>query len=75
MGFRDEYLDVDEDFVKYLKNFPNLYINNFTVKTNSVKDTFLDKPYITNTIKKSIKKRSKLQKLYADWPLTYEATS
>lgn len=44
------------------------------MKTNSIKDKFLDKPYITSTIKKSIRKRNKLQKLYTKWPLTYEAT-
>lgn len=61
-------------FENYIENFRTLYDKHFPVKTVKIKGSHLNKPYITTAIKQSIKQRNKLQKLYAKWPLTYEAS-
>ena len=65
-------LGVDESFDLYIKNFLCLYDKHFPVKYITIKEKHEDKPYITNAIKRSIKERNRLQKLYAKWPITYE---
>lgn len=66
--------NVNDCFEFYLKNFINLYNKNFPIKQFTVKEEHSNKPYITSAIRTSIKQRNRLQKLYAKWPLTYEAS-
>ena len=54
--------------------FLRLYNKNFPIKEIKIKEKHLGKPYITSAIQTSIKRRNKLQKLYAKWPLSYETT-
>lgn len=62
--------DVEKSFSTYTENFQQLYEKHFPSKLITCKEKH-NKPYITEAIKKSIKHRNKLQKLYAKWPLTY----
>ena len=64
--------DVSKDYDVYMEEFLKLYDSCFPVKEFRVKNKHKNKPYITAAIKKSIKERNRLQKLYAKWPLTYE---
>ena len=57
-----------------MDTFKTFYDNNFPIKSFSIKDKHVGKPYITSGIINSIKHRNKLQRLYAKWPLSYEAT-
>lgn len=66
--------DVDTIYNKYMQTFSVLYDKHFPIKTTTFKEKHTDKPYITQSIKNSIKQRNKLQALYAKWPLTYERT-
>lgn len=61
-------------FLTNKDKFSELYNKHFTVTTTIIKEKHLGKPYITPAIKQLIRQRNKLQKLYAKWPLTYEAT-
>ena len=63
--------DINKSFDNYMSGFSYLYDKHFPVKTFTYKEKHHNKPYITAGIRKSIKHRNKLQKLYAKWPLTY----
>ena len=49
-----------------------MYNITFPIIEHKIKNKYLNKPYITSSIRNSIKERNRLQKLYAKWPLTYE---
>lgn len=51
--------------------FEDFYNRHFPLKSFWITEKHLGKPYITPGIIKSIKRRNKLQKLFAKWPLTY----
>lgn len=57
-----------------MEKFLELYDHHFPLKEFTRKENHINKPYITQAIKTSIKRRNKLQKLYAKWPLTYGKT-
>ena len=56
-----------------MEKFKGLYNIHFPIRSFKIKEKHFGKPYITPGIIKSIKHRNKLQKLYAKWPLSYEA--
>lgn len=62
---------VDEHFSTYMDQFLQLYNKHFPIKEVIIKDKHNNKPYITQGIRKSIKERNRLQKLYAKWPISY----
>lgn len=65
---------VNDVFDAYINRFLTLYDTHFPIKYFPVKRKHIDKPYITNNLKRSIKERNRLQKLYAKWPITYGPT-
>ena len=64
---------VQECFDSYMQKFSSLYDKHFPFREFKVKEKHIDKQYITQAIKTSIKERNRLQKLNAKWPITYGA--
>ena len=65
--------EVNYIFDNYVFHFLELFNKHFPKTTIKIKENHVGKSYITPAIIKSIKHRNKLQKLYAKWPMTYEA--
>ena len=65
-------LELNEAYDKFIDKFTYFYNKHFPIEEYSIKEKHSNKPYITQGIRKSIKERNRLQRLYAKWPLTYE---
>ena len=64
--------DVNASYDNYLLKFKSFYDQHFPLTQFTCKEKHVNKPYITQAIKISIKRRKKLERLYAKWPLTYD---
>lgn len=65
--------EINYIFDKYVSKFLEFHNIHFPKTFIKVKENHVRKQYITPAIIKSMKHRNNLQKLYAKWPVTYDA--